>query len=217
MVVDISVGVSDFFRHPAQFKLIREVLLPYLESFPVIKCWSAGCATGEEAYSLAILLDELGLLKRSRLFATDFNSYLINLAKNGLFPLKSLQPGQTNYQQSGGQHHFDASITQGSRYFGIKDHLRNATLFHRHSLVDEGIFNEFQLILCRNVMIYFMPELQSKLLARFAQSLHHDGFLVLGPQDGIDHLARKAGFIPYIKGSHIYRVGDHASNGELNE
>ena len=211
MMSEVSVGVSTFFRHPEQFRLMREKIFPYLESFPVIKLWSAGCATGEEPYSLAILLAELGLLNRSRLFATDFNAYLIDVAKAGLFPHKALEISLANYQQSGGQAGLEPYLEKKSRYASVTDTIRNSTLFHRHSLVDEGIFNEFQLIICRNVMIYFKPELQSKILERFARSLHRDGFLVLGPQDGLHHLARAAGFIPYATGSHVYRLdnGDH--------
>ena len=212
MMSEISVGVSTFFRHPEQFRLLREKIIPYLESFPVIKLWSAGCATGEEPYSLAILLEELGLIKRCRLFATDFNSYLIDVAKTGLFPLKSLETSRPNYEKSGGTANLDNYIEKNSRYLTIKEPLRSSALFHRHSLVDEGVFNEFQLIICRNVMIYFKPELQSKILERFSRSLHRDGFLVLGPQDGMHHMARAAGFIPYITGSHVYRL----SNGGLN-
>lgn len=213
MVSEVSVGVSTFFRHPDQFRLMREQIFPYLESFPVIKLWSAGCATGEEPYSLAILLQELGLLNRCRLFATDFNAYLIEVAKTGLFPLKVRETSQANYEQSGGPAHLDHYLEKKSHYAAVSEPIRNSALFHRHSLVDEGIFNEFQLIICRNVMIYFKPELQSKILERFARSLHRDGFLVLGPQDGLHHLARAAGFIPYATGSHVYRLNNGENNG----
>jgi len=213
MISEISVGVSTFFRHPEQFQLMREKIFPYLESFPVIKLWSAGCATGEEPYSLAILLEELGLTKRCRLFATDFNAYLIDVAKAGLFPIKALESSHANYEKSGGQLGLDQYVERNAHYVAVKNPLRSTALFHRHSLVDEGIFNEFQLIVCRNVMIYFKPELQSKILERFSRSLHRDGFLVLGPQDGLHHLARAAGFIPYVTGSHVYRLNNGGSHG----
>ena len=213
MVSEVSVGVSAFFRHPEQFRFMREKIFPYLESFPVIKIWSAGCSTGEEPYSMAILLKELGLLGRSRLFGTDFNAYLIEVAKTGLFPFKALETSRNNYERSGGLARLDDYLEKKSHYAALTEAVRNSTLFHRHSLVDEGIFNEFQLIVCRNVMIYFRPELQSKILQRFARSLHRDGFLVLGPQDGLQHLARAAGFVPYAAGSHVYRL----NNGDQNE
>ena len=211
MMSEISVGVSTFFRHPEQFRLLREKIFPYLESFPVIKLWSAGCATGEEPYSLAIILEELGLIKRCRLFATDFNAYLIDIAKTGLFPLKSLETSRPNYEKSGGRIGLEHHMEKNARYLTMKEQLRSSALFHRHSLVDEGIFNELQLIVCRNVMIYFKPELQSKILERFSRSLHRDGFLVLGPQDGMHHLARAAGFVPYMTGSHVYRLNNGGS------
>ena len=115
LIAEISVGVSHFFRHPEQFRIMRDKVLPYLESFPVIKLWSAGCATGEEPYSLAILLDELGLTKRCRLFATDFNAYLIDIAKTGLFPIESLETSQSNYSNSGGMADFDRYLDKNAR------------------------------------------------------------------------------------------------------
>ena len=213
LVAEISVGVTGFFRHPEQFQLLREEVLPYLRSFPVIKLWSAGCATGEEAYSLAILLDELGLLEKSRLFATDLNHYLLALAKSALFPLATLDSSRDNYRKSGGQGAFDTHVDIGARYLSLKPRLRKNTLFYRHSLVDSGIFNEFQLIVCRNVLIYFDVDLQKKVLERFARSLHRDGFLLLGPQDGLSHLARLQGFEPHAQGSHLYRLREGFANG----
>lgn len=205
MVAEISVGVTGFFRHPEQFRLLRENVLPYLSSFSVLKVWSAGCATGEEAYSLAILLDEWGLLSRTRLFATDINHYLLELGASGLFPVDPLAASRADYLASGGPRHFDAYIEHGGRYLKVRDRWREAVLFHRHSLVDEGAFNEFQLIVCRNVMIYFDRETQKKVLALFARSLHPDGFLVLGPRDGLIQAAREQGFVPHPGDSHIYR------------
>ena len=213
LVSEISVAVSAFFRHPEQFRLLREQVFPYLASFPVIKLWSAGCATGEEPYSLAILLAEAGLLQRCRLFATDFNAYLIEIARTGLFPASALEPSRANYENSGGTAPIEKYIQSNGKYLSIPDNIVAAPIFYRHSLIDEGIFNEFQLIICRNVMIYFKPELQCKILKRFSQSLHRDGFLVLGPQDGVQHLAREAGFVPYMPGSHIYRLESGGSHG----
>jgi len=205
MVAEISVGVTGFFRHPEQFRLLRENVLPYLSSFSVLKVWSAGCATGEEAYSLAILLDELRLLSRTRLFATDINHYLLELGASGLFPAAPLAASRADYLASGGPRHFDAYIEHGGRYLKVRDRWREAVLFHRHSLVDEGVFNEFQLIVCRNVMIYFDQETQRKVLDLFARSLHPDGFLVLGPRDGLIQMAREQGFVPHPGDGQIYR------------
>ncbi|MQA37091.1 chemotaxis protein CheB [Rugamonas aquatica] len=209
---ELPVGVTSFFRHPAQLRQLREDVLPYLASFPLIKLWSAGCSSGEEAYSLAIMLEELGLLERSHLFATDMNPYLLDQAKSGLFPAGSLALNRSQYQASGGRGGFDDYLSPGRRFLEIVPRLCQKVLFHRHSLTGDGSFNEFQLIVCRNVLIYFDVELQRQVLQRFARSLHVDGFLVLGPQDGLNLVALEQGFVPHPGGNYVYRraEGHHA-------
>jgi chemotaxis protein methyltransferase CheR len=205
------VGVSEFFRHPEQFRSLRDDVLELLDSFPIIKIWSSGCSSGEEPYSLAIVLFELGLLKKTRLFATDFNLQSLQMAQAGLFPLSRLELNRKNYLMSGGCLSFDAYVQLGKQYITMNPSICESTLFHLHSLTSAGSFNEFQLIVCRNVLIYFKSEMQAQILLRFAQSLHRDGFLVLGPQDGVTHLARKSGFVPYIQGSHIYKLSKESA------
>jgi len=205
-IAEISVSVSEFFRHPEQFELLRTDVFPYLASFPLIKVWSAGCATGEEPYSLAILLHELGLLEKSRIFATDINPYLLELAKMKSFPSEELKKSRVNYSTSGGFAKFDDYVQSFGSFFKVKDALNKRILFHCHSLVQDGVFNEFELIVCRNVLIYFDPQAQQKALQCFANSLHSDGFLVLGTQDGLQNVARAVGFVPYRAGSHIYKL-----------
>lgn len=206
LIAEMSVCVSGFFRHPEQFRLLREEIMPYLASFPLIKIWSAGCATGEEPYSLAILLNELGLLEKSRIFATDINPYLLELAKIQLFPVEGIENSCTNYLMSGGVAQFDAYIKLYGRFFKMAEQLGKRIFFHCHSLTQDGVFNEFELIVCRNVLIYFDPQAQQKVLQCFASSLHADGFLLLGPQDGLQNAARAAGFVPCSTGSHIYKL-----------
>ena len=208
LLAEVTVGVSAFFRHPEQMRLVREEVLPYLASFPMIKVWSAGCATGEEAYSLAMLLDEAGLLNKSRIFATDLNPYLLALAKAGLYPVEELAESRRNYREAGAGRDFDDHVRIGGRFFAVDDRLGGRILFHPHSLVQDGVFNEFQLILCRNVMIYFDAQLQRLVLKRFAHSLHRDGFLVLGPQDGVHALALQEGFAARPGSPHLYRLKD---------
>lgn len=210
LLAEISVGVTAFFRHPEQLKVLREEVLPYLASFPIIKVWSAGCATGEEAYSLAMLLDEAGLLDKARIFATDLNPYLLELARAGLYPLEGLTQSRENHQAAGCQGRFDDRVRVGGRFFRVPERLQGRILFHHHSLAQDGVFNEFQLILCRNVMIYFDHDLQRRVLGHFAHSLHRDGFLALGPQDGTHQLALGAGFAALPGGAHLYRL---AGNG----
>lgn len=205
LLAELSVSVTGFFRHPEQFRRLREEIVPYLTSFPLIKIWSAGCSTGEEAYSLAILLDELGLLEKSRIFATDINRYSLEMAKAGLFPKDSLGQSLDNYRNSGGIGAFDEKVRVGTHFLKADSRLCEHIMFFHHSLSQDGVFNEFQLIMCRNVLIYFDKNLQKQTLQGFARSLHHDGFLVLGPQDGLQHLATVQGFKPHGSGGHIYR------------
>lgn len=184
--LEMSINVTSFFRHPDQFRLLREEVLPYLDSFPLIKVWSAGCATGEEAYSLAFLLEELGILDKTYLFATDMNPHVLRQAEAGLFPISCLEESRKNYQLSGGKRRFDDFVENvNDMYLKVPERIRRRILFHHHSLVHDGVFNEFQLIVCRNVLIYFVPALQKKVMERFANSLHRDGFLMLGPSESL--------------------------------
>jgi len=203
---ELPVGVTSFFRHPEQMRELREQVMPFLQSFPVVKLWCAGCSSGEEAYSLAILLDEAGLAARSHLFATDMNPHALALARDGLYPVATLHDGERNYRAAGGTRRLADYIEPRGRIARAARRLAEQVLFYRHSLTEEGVFNEFQLIVCRNVLIYFGPELQREVLQRFAQSLHADGLLVLGPQDGMTVAARECGFEPVRPGSHVYRL-----------
>ncbi|MBV8123223.1 MAG: hypothetical protein JO370_03970, partial [Paucibacter sp.] len=205
MCIELPVGVSSFFRHPEQWQELRETVLPSLNSFPLIKLWCAGCSTGEEAYSLAWLMDEFQLLDRCHLFATDINPHALDQARTGLFPRTIWAQSQEQYRQGGGAQALEDRLAPGSRFLRASERLRQAILFYRHSLLESGSFNEFQLIICRNVMIYFDANLQREVLHRFARSLHEDGFLVLGPQDGLAAMALEAGFVACRPGGHIYR------------
>jgi chemotaxis protein methyltransferase CheR len=204
--LEMSINVSGFYRHPEQFRLLREEVLPYLDSFPLIKIWSAGCATGEEAYSLAFLLDELGILDKSYLFATDVNPHVLHQAEAGLFPLACLGESRKNYQQTGGQRGFDEYVESvDGMYLKVLEKYRRRILFHHHSLVHDGVFNEFQLIVCRNVLIYFSDTLQKKVMERFANSLHRDGFLMLGPSESLGTGQGERYFAPLNAEQRAYR------------
>lgn len=203
--LEMSIEITSFFRHPEQMRLLREEVLPYLESFPNLRIWSAGCASGEEVFSLAIVLDELGLFDKARIFATDINPYALNQAQGGLFPLDKLEENRANYYKSGGTRRFDDYVENNGLYLKMSDRLRERILFHQHSLVQDGVFNEFELIICRNVMIYFKPALQQKVMLRFEKSLHPEGFLVLGTQEGLLTSGSEQRFVEYKPKSHIYR------------
>ena len=207
--LELSVNVTAFFRHPQQFRYLRERVLPYLDSFPRVKIWSAGCSTGEEVYSLAVLLDELGMLEKSQIFATDINHYVLDEAKSGLFPREKLDEDHANYLESGGESGGsdtrEAFLRDNGLYLEIEPRYREHILFHHHSLAHDGAFNEFQLILCRNVLIYFHPRLQRRVTDLFAKSLHRDGFLMLGPSEGLVSGEGERYFTPYAEHEKVYR------------
>jgi chemotaxis protein methyltransferase CheR len=205
LLTELSINVTEFFRHPEQFRILRDQVVPFLASFPLIKIWSAGCATGEEAYSLAMLIDQLGLLDKCRIFATDINPTLLDLAQAGLYPREVLQKSLDNHTVACDCAHFPERLVDRGRYLKVADRYRERVLFHHHALGQDGGFNEFQLIVCRNVMIYFEPALQRRVFALFAQSLHREGFLLLGPSDGLRAMALECGFKPHPAGDHLYR------------
>lgn len=206
LFLTFSINVTHFFRDPAVFRTIREQVLPYLDTYAHIKIWCAGCSTGEEPYSLAMLLDEYGILKKAQIYATDINPFVIAEAKNGLFQLEALETSIQNYQQSGGMRTFQSYFARQADLLKIQSHLRDRILFFQHSLVKSGVLNEFQLILCRNVLIYFNQTLQRNVLKLFGQSLTRNGFLILGESESLTaHESRMLEFTEYDKKHKIYR------------
>ncbi len=185
LFLELSINVTTFFRNPEAFKVLREKIFPYLNSFHHLKIWCAGCATGEEPYSLAILLDELGMLKKTMIYATDFNYISLEQAKNGLYPVGAIEVHKKNYAESGGERKFSDYFSRNDLYLKINKRLQEKVLFFRHNLTTDGIFNEFQLILCRNVTIYFGKILHEKVLKLFSDSLDISGFLLLGESGNI--------------------------------
>ena len=202
---EISVGITGFFRHPEQFLALRDDILPGLASLPLIKVWSAGCSTGEEPYSLAALLAETGLLERSQIVATDINAHFLDLAVSGLYPLDKLAENELNYRLGGGCRDLAGHLASQGRYLMVADSLRDRIRFQQHSLTRDGDLDEFHLIVCRNVLIYFDAATQVRVLAQFARSLHRDGYLLLGPEDGLATRAIAQGFVPHPKCRHLYR------------
>lgn len=185
LFLECSINVTEFFRNPFTFLSIRHNVLAYLDSFPHIKIWSAGCSTGQEAVSLAIMLDELGILHKSQIYASDINPYVVEEAQNGLYSLEMVEKSRENYKISGGTADFDDYFTIRDSYARIKPHLKDRILYFQHSLLNKGVFNEFHLILCRNVLIYFDQTLQTDVLNLFFRSLDMNGFLVLGESESI--------------------------------
>ena len=182
---DLSITVSALFRNPEVFKAIREKIVPVLKTYPFIRIWQAGCANGEEVWSLAVLLEEEGLMDRCRIYATDFNEKAIEQAARGIFHTGRMKDYTRNYIDGGGKGDFSEYYT--SRYDNVifRSRLKNNIVFSRHNLATDGPFNEFNLILCRNVMIYFDKKLQARAHELFYSSLSMFGFLVLGMQESI--------------------------------
>jgi len=180
-----TVNVTALFRDPAFFVALREKVVPMLATYPIIKVWSAGCATGEEAYSLAILLQEAGLYQRTRIYATDLNPGNLEAARRGIIPLHYMKAYTQNYQLAGGQHDFSDYYTAHYDHAILNQDLRRHILFSQHNLVTDNVFNEFQLILCRNVLIYFNKELQDRVLQLFYSSLGKLGYLALGAKESL--------------------------------
>lgn len=185
LLADFSIKTSSLFRDPGFFKLLREKVVPVLKTYPFLRVWHAGCSCGEEVYSLAILLAEEGLSKRTRIYATDINEALLEKAKTGIFPLDRMKAFTQNYLAAGGRGTLSDYYT--SKYEGARFQpgLMQNVVFAQHNLVTDGSFNEFHLILCRNVMIYFNRELQNRVHALLYESLVPLGFLGLGEKESL--------------------------------
>ena len=205
LFLEFSINVTHFFRDPAVFRMIREKILPYLDTYAHLKIWCAGCSTGEEPYSLAMVLDEFGILKKTQIYATDINPFVIAEAKNGLFSSDTLQAHLQNYLHSGGARKFQEYFEEKAAILKIQPRLREKILFFQHSLVNSGVLNEFQLILCRNVLIYFNHVLQENVLKLFSNSLTRNGFLILGESESIAPYEERLDFEEYDRKHRIYR------------
>jgi chemotaxis protein methyltransferase CheR len=181
----LSVTVTTMFRDPPFFRSFREKVVPHLRSVPFARVWVAGCATGEEVYSLAILLHEEGLYERCRIYATDMNTESVERAKAGIFPVAQMQEFTQNYLAAGGSAAFSEYYTAQYEHAIFKQWLRKNVVFAQHNLAVDGSFNEFNVVLCRNVMIYFDGELQARVHELVRQSLRRGGFLCLGRRESL--------------------------------
>ena len=185
LVNDFSINVSEMFRDPHVWKTLREEVMPRLATYPRIRIWSAGTASGQEAYSLAIMLHELGLYDRSIIYATDLNPMSLHKAQTGQYALDKVARYTVNYHRSGGQEDFSQYYSTKPHYAQFDPELKKNIVFSTHSLEADGVFNEFQLILCRNVLIYFQNGLISKVLKLFTDSLSAQGTLCLGAHESM--------------------------------
>ncbi|CAK0752741.1 putative methyltransferase Cher3 [Gammaproteobacteria bacterium] len=196
ILAHLSVPVTEMFRDPLVFRAIREQVVPILNSYPRPNIWQAGCATGEEVYSLAILLQEEGLLHKTQIYATDINDAALSFAEEGVFSAKNIHEYHDNYRKAGGK----AAL---SDYFHMKydlgrvdEALRSRIVFAHHNLVADGVFCEVQMVICRNVLIYFNRQLQDRVLSLFLASLARGGVLCVGTRENLSFAEAGRYFLP---------------------
>lgn len=205
LLQEITVNVTEMFRDPEFYKALKNDLFPYLATYPHIKLWSAGCSTGEEVYSLAILLKEAGLYQRSFIYGTDINTKVLEKAKRGIYSLAKVKDYSENFIKTDPKSSLSEYYTAMYNAATINNSLKKNVLFSQHSLVSDRVFNEFQLITCRNVLIYFDTNLQEKVLDLFYNSLCHLGFLCLGSKESLINYKNAAKFKVVNKKHNIYQ------------
>ena len=201
---NISVTVTEMFRDPQFYASLRNKVMKRLSTYPFIKVWVAGCASGEEVYSVAILLKEAGLMSRSLIYATDINQHSLQQAKEGIFPGELMKSYSTNYINSGGQSDFSSYYVAEHGAALMDKSLRSNIVFAPHNLATDQSFNEFQLILCRNVLIYFNHELQNKVINLLHSSLCDFGILGLGNKETLSFTDKQKCFETLDRKEKIY-------------
>ncbi len=182
----MSITVTEMFRDPLFYRAVREKVVPILKTFPYAKIWHAGCSSGEEVYSMAILLHEENCLDRVRVYATDFNKHALDIAQKAVYPIKNADMYAANYKSAGGQRDFSEYYSAGYDLIKIKDSFKRQITFSYHNLVTDGVFGEMNMICCRNVLIYFDRTLQNRVLSLFSESLRYGGFLCLGSRETLN-------------------------------
>lgn len=201
----LTVQVSEMFRDPGYFKALREEVLPHLRTYPSLKVWVAGCSSGEELYSLAILFREEGLEDRTIFYATDINHEALAAAEAGIFPLERLQLFSENHRLSGGRSSLSDYYQAAYGRVSFDKSLRRHVVFSDHSLVTDAVFGEMHLISCRNVMIYFDRNLQDRAIGLFKDSLVHKGFLGLGAKESLRCSQHATAFSDFVREQKIYQ------------
>jgi chemotaxis protein methyltransferase CheR len=209
----ITVPTSEFFRDAQVWQTVRETVLPQLDSFPRINIWQAGCGRGEETYTLAILLHEAGLLKKTRIYATDINPDFLEEARQGRWPIRHLVEWRENYLKAGGCADFDQYFVQQETEVAIRDEWKQSIQFMQHNLVADDVFKEVQWVVCRNVLIYFSEPLQDRVLQLLSNSLERGGFLLQGRSESILDLPLKFPELKLLAGEgHLYRKAIRATD-----
>lgn len=205
----LTVPTSEMFRDPAMFRALRDQVFPVLASYPHINIWQAGCAHGQEVYSLAILLEEAGLYDRSQIFATDLSDRALQRASEGIYSVRDAQQWSRNYQAAGGSRSLADYCSVGYKLLKLHQQLRRNVTFAVHNLAVDGVFCEAHLILCRNVLIYFSDPLQDRVLTLFRNSLVRGGFLGLGMRENLSLAPAAREFASFEPVLRIYRLAAH--------
>lgn len=206
VLCDLTVQVSEMFRNPPFFLALRKKVLPILADNPFIKIWHAGCASGEEVYSTAIMLHELGLAEQTQIYATDLNHKALDQARAGIYPIKEIKRYIANYQAAGGIESFSSYYTARYDSVLLDRSLRKNIVFADHNLVTDASFGEMDLIICRNVLIYFNKTLQSRVVQLFGDSLGRGGFLCLGAKESLRFITCSHQFKSFIPKLKVYRI-----------
>lgn len=205
LLEDFSITVTEMFRDPSFYLSIRKNIIPILKEYPEIRIWHAGCSTGEEVYSMAILLNEEGLHNKVRIYATDMNGSAIETAKRGLFPFKKMRKYTKNYLHSGGRKAFSEYYSVKGEHAVFHSFLGENVVFAQHNLAVDHSFNEFHLIICRNVMIYFNPTLQTRVHELFHNSLVLSGILGLGKKEDLTFTSHSGYYEEMDANEKLYR------------
>ncbi|WP_254773081.1 protein-glutamate O-methyltransferase CheR [Paenibacillus sp. NFR01] len=204
-VYSLSIPVTEMFRDPSLFLTFRQKVVPLLRTYPYIRIWHAGCSTGEEVYSMAILLHEEGLYDKARIYATDMNERSLQQAKEGLYDIGKMKQYTKNYMAAGGTRAFSEYYTAKYNSVMLQPFLRKNIIFAEHNLATDTSFNEFNVIFCRNVMIYFNDELRDHVHGLFHESLSRFGVLVLGAKESIHFTRYSDSYEPLDRIEKIYR------------
>ncbi|MBD2163016.1 protein-glutamate O-methyltransferase CheR [Calothrix membranacea FACHB-236] len=204
-LLSLTVNVTSMFRDPSFYLALRKEVIPLLRTYPFIRIWHAGCSTGEEVYSMAILLQEENLYQRCRIYATDFNEKVLQKARTGIFSLKLMQDYTQLYLKAGGKESFSEYYTAAYDSAIFRASLRENIVFAQHNLATDSSFNEFHIIICRNVLIYFNQTLQKRVHELFYNSLCSFGILGLGRQESIRFTPHDHQYQELVKGEKLYR------------
>ena len=204
-ISNVTVNVTEMFRDPEVFLRIRELVIPVLKTYPSIRIWHAGCSTGEEVYSMAILLKEAGLYEKSFLYATDLNSAVLEKAKAAVYPAEQIQASTANYQKAGGLESFSDYYTIKNDRLTIDESLKKNILFSPHNLAVDQVFSEVHVVFCRNVLIYFSKTLQDRVVSLCHESLIRRGFLILGTKETTEFTTADSEFEKVDRQMRIYR------------